>query len=203
MSENDQQILTLNVTGGQAISLGSRSQRTFAGKDGTIGRSEDCDWVLNGSGVSRVHAVVHCLNGMYFIEDRSSNGMLLNGKPLLKGDPSALKDGDRLQIDVFEIAAQLKVGAEPVVQAVPREAARPLAPATKAPAADSASFDAAFLDFGMPPPAAPPVAPAAAAPFGGDNLIPAAPAGQAHFGGDDLISGAPAASPYFGGDDLI
>lgn len=195
MSDNDPQILTLSVTGNQVGALGSRSQKTFAGKDGTIGRSEDCDWVLSGTGVSRVHAVVHCLNGMYFIEDRSSNGMLLNGKSLLKGDPSALKDGDRLQIDVFEIAVKLQLGTETIVQAATREAVRAPAPAPKAPSAEAAAFDAAFLDFGMP--AAAPAHPA------GNSQVPAAPAAPAYFGGDDLISGAPAAPAYFGGDDLI
>ncbi|MBU9216339.1 type VI secretion system-associated FHA domain protein TagH [Burkholderia gladioli] len=33
--------------------------------------------------------------------------MLLNGAPLRKGDPAALRDGDRLQIDTFEIAVRL------------------------------------------------------------------------------------------------
>lgn len=200
MSDNAPQMLTLSVTGNQAGSLGSRSQRIFAGKDGTIGRSEDCDWVLSGSGVSRVHAVVHCLNGMYFIEDRSSNGMLLNGKSLLKGDPSALKDGDRIQIDVFDIAVRLQVGTENIAPAA-REAVQTPAPVAKAPAPETAAFDAAFLDFGMP--AAAPAAPAAPAPFGGDDLISAAPAAPAFFGGDDLIPAAPAAPIHPGSDSLI
>jgi type VI secretion system protein ImpI len=96
------QSLILAVAGHQAAQFGSRSSGTFAGVGGSIGRSEDCDWVLGASGVSRVHAMVRYLNGIYFIEDRSTNGMLLNGAPLVKGEPSALNDGDRLLIDTFE-----------------------------------------------------------------------------------------------------
>jgi len=76
--------LLLAVTGTHAAQFGSRSQKAFEGRDGSIGRSEDCDWVLSSSGVSRVHAMIRCLNGIYFIEDRSTNGMLLNGVPLVK-----------------------------------------------------------------------------------------------------------------------
>ena len=101
------QSLILAVAGHQAAQFGSRSSGTFAGVGGSIGRSEDCDWVLGASGVSRVHAMVRYLNGIYFIEDRSTNGMLLNGAPLVKGEPSALTDGDRLLIDTFEVEVHL------------------------------------------------------------------------------------------------
>ncbi|CAM5334900.1 hypothetical protein RLIN73S_02204 [Rhodanobacter lindaniclasticus] len=52
--------------------------------------------------------MVRYLNGIYFIEDRSTNGMLLNGAPLIKGEPSALTDGDRLLIDTFEVEVHLR-----------------------------------------------------------------------------------------------
>lgn len=135
--------LILAVAGHQAAQFGSRSSRTFAAVGGSIGRSEDCDWVLSASGVSRVHAMVRYLNGIYFIEDRSTNGMLLNGASLIKGDPSALKHGDRLLIDTFEVEVRL--------QDASAAAAMPdlLAPPAAAPAA--ASPDP--LDFGLLDPA--------------------------------------------------
>jgi len=138
------QSLILAVAGHQAAQFGSRSSGTFAAVGGSIGRSEDCDWVLSASGVSRVHAMVRYLNGIYFIEDRSTNGMLLNGAPLAKGEPSALADGDRLLIDTFEVEVHLRdAGAA-------ASAADLLAPAAPAAAAD---IDP--LDFGLSPPAAP------------------------------------------------
>lgn len=136
--------LILAVADHQAAQFGSRSNRTFAAVGGSIGRSEDCDWVLSASGVSRVHAMVRYLNGMYFIEDRSTNGMLLNDKPLIKGDPSALKDGDRLLIDTFEVQVSLRDSA--LGQAMPD----PLEPA---PAATAANLDP--LDFGLLDPVPP------------------------------------------------
>ncbi|WP_414655933.1 type VI secretion system-associated FHA domain protein TagH [Frateuria sp.] len=110
------QTLVLAVLGPHAAQFGARSQKAFDGRDGSIGRADDCDWVLAAAGVSRVHAMVRCLNGMYFIEDRSTNGMLLNGRPLMKGDPASLKDGDRLQIDTFEVAVRLQADNATVVQ---------------------------------------------------------------------------------------
>ncbi|OOG42713.1 type VI secretion system-associated FHA domain protein TagH [Rhodanobacter sp. C05] len=102
------QTLILAVAGHQAAQFGSRSRKTFEAKGGSVGRSEDCDWVLSASGISRVHAMIRYLNGMYFVEDRSTNGMLLNDVPLIKGEPSALKEGDRLLIDTFEVEIHLQ-----------------------------------------------------------------------------------------------
>jgi len=134
--------LVLAVIGVHAAQFGARGQKAFEGRDGSIGRSEDCDWVLSASGVSRVHAMIRCLNGIYFIEDRSTNGMLLNGVPLVKGEPSALKHGDRLQIDTFEVSVNVQAaGAAP-------------APAPAAPPAGG--FDV-FATSPLPPPAAAPL----------------------------------------------
>ena len=175
------QTLTLAVLGRQAAQFGSRSQKSFPGVGGSIGRSEDCDWVLSAPGVSRIHAMVRCLNGIYFIEDRSTNGMLLNGAPLAKGEPAALKDGDRLQIDTFEMSVQVQaqgLGAEAPAAPAPAVAPAPL------PAGDP-------LDFGLSDLLSPARPPAAAA---GSSLIPDAAA----IGGDlDPLSflDAPYATP--------
>ncbi|MDW2982059.1 type VI secretion system-associated FHA domain protein TagH [Rhodanobacter sp. KK11] len=134
------QTLILAVAGRQAAQFGSRSSRVFEAAGGSIGRSEDCDWVLSASGVSRVHAMIRYLNGMYFIEDRSTNGMLLNDAPLIKGDPSALKDGDRLLIDTFEIEVRLQDAAAASVMPGAPDPLAAVAPA-------AAALDP--LDFGL------------------------------------------------------
>ncbi|RUL77703.1 type VI secretion system-associated FHA domain protein TagH [Dyella choica] len=159
------QTLTLVVQGQQAAQFGSRSQRTFHAKDGSIGRSEDCDWVLSASGVSRVHAMVRFLNGIYFIEDCSTNGMLLNGSPLLKGDPAALKSGDRLQIDTFEIAVRMDQDSETIVQPSP-----PVSSPMAVPAPAAAAFHNDPLDFDFLNPLPPAPSPSRASAL--DNLIP-------------------------------
>ncbi|CAD6552083.1 hypothetical protein LMG28727_05336 [Paraburkholderia kirstenboschensis] len=102
------QSLTLSVQGERGERLGARREHEFDCRDGSIGRSDECDWVLGAEGVSRLHALVRYLNGLYFIEDRSTNGMLLNGTSLTRGEPAALKHGDRLHIDTFEIGVRLK-----------------------------------------------------------------------------------------------
>uniref|UniRef100_UPI001980B3FB FHA domain-containing protein n=1 Tax=Burkholderia sp. Ac-20379 TaxID=2703900 RepID=UPI001980B3FB len=102
------QSLILSVQGERAERLGARREHAFDCRDGSIGRSDECDWVLGADGVSRLHALVRYLNGLYFIEDRSTNGMLLNGASLRRGEPSTLKHGDRLQIDTFEIDVRLQ-----------------------------------------------------------------------------------------------
>jgi type VI secretion system protein ImpI len=100
-------VLILSIQGEPADRFGGHRECSFDCRDGSIGRSDDCDWVLHAEGVSRLHAMVRFLNGIYFIEDRSTNGMVLNDAPLRKGEPVALKHGDRLQIDSFELSVRL------------------------------------------------------------------------------------------------
>ncbi|MCC4603516.1 type VI secretion system-associated FHA domain protein TagH [Xanthomonas campestris] len=158
--------LILTVGGAHAAQFGASSQKRFAGSGGSIGRSDESDWVLAAPGVSRTHAVVRFLNGMYFIEDRSTNGMSLNGKALTRADPSALSDGDRLQLDSFEIQVQVQSLAvaptpapalDPLLDAMDdrTQVAPPAAPARAATTA--AGFD--VLEFEMPPAARPAVDP--------------------------------------------
>ncbi len=152
--------LVLAVTGVHAAQFGARGRKAFEGHDGSIGRSEDCDWVLSASGVSRVHAMIRCLNGIYFIEDRSTNGMLLNGVPLMKGEPSALKDGDRLQIDTFEVSVSVQAAgaaAPPAPVPSPQDvfATSLLPPVAAVPMGRDPLDD--FLDLGLGPVSRPPV----------------------------------------------
>lgn len=104
--------LVLSVLGDHASDIAEQTSVRAEGHDLSIGRAEHCDWVLQAQGVSRQHAVVRHLNGMYFIEDRSTNGMLLNGTPLRGGEPVALGDGDRLQLDTFDILVALETPAD-------------------------------------------------------------------------------------------
>lgn len=152
--------LTLTVAGQAAAQFGARAQMAFAQRGGSIGRADDSDWVLAAPGVSRTHAVVRYLNGMYFIEDRSTNGMLLNGAALQRGDPAALGDGDRLQLDSFEIQVQLQAEAPaappPPAVAMPDDASdlTQVVPASLPPRAASSApgggGDAFDFDFGLP-----------------------------------------------------
>ncbi|ULU23816.1 type VI secretion system-associated FHA domain protein TagH [Dyella terrae] len=140
--------LILAVVGQQAAQFGSRGQKAFEEQGGSIGRSEDSAWVLNASGVSRTHAMIRFLNGLYFVEDRSTNGMLLNGAALAKGEPSALNHGDRLQIDTFEVEVALQDGTAAEsdrTHVAPTPALAPSPPPAREP------FDLDMLDLGVSP----------------------------------------------------
>ncbi|PPU67507.1 type VI secretion system-associated FHA domain protein TagH [Xanthomonas pisi] len=149
--------LILTVGGAHAAQFGASAQKRFAGSGGSIGRSDESDWVLAAPGVSRTHAVVRFLNGMYFIEDRSTNGMSLNGVALTRADPCALSDGDRLQLDSFEIQVQVHaLGAapdptpalDPLLDAMDDRTQVAPPPSPMRTATPAHAFD--LLDFGAP-----------------------------------------------------
>jgi type VI secretion system protein ImpI len=112
--------LVLSVLGDHAGDVSERTSVRVEGHDLSIGRAEHCDWVLQAHGVSRQHAFVRHLNGLYFLEDRSTNGMLLNGVPLRGGEPVSLNDGDRLQLDTFEILITVETPPQVVTEATAR-----------------------------------------------------------------------------------
>ena len=103
-------ILTLQVVGERAQDLGAASRKVFKGIGGTIGRLPDNDWVFPDPYVSGRHALIRYVNGTYFIEDSSTNGVFVNSldRRLAKAQAHALRDGDRLYIDAYEIEVSIK-----------------------------------------------------------------------------------------------
>jgi len=102
-------ILILEVTSPQAPKLGRASRQTFHPEGGGIGRDNDNTWVLPHSKVSGHHAVISCRQAVYYIEDTSRNGVFLNSSKnrLTRGQPHALKSGDRILIDPYEIRVSI------------------------------------------------------------------------------------------------
>ena len=103
-------ILTLQVVGARARDLGTANRKVFNGLGGTIGRLPDNDWVFPDPYVSGRHALIRYVNGTYFIEDTSTNGVYVNSLDhrLPKAQAHALRDGDRLYIDAYEIEVSIK-----------------------------------------------------------------------------------------------
>ena len=73
---------------------------------GVLGRSRDCDVVLEDSGVSRHHAQIVPSGEGWAIEDlQSTNGVLVNGHPLRGAQ--LLRAGDRLELGSTEIVFEV------------------------------------------------------------------------------------------------
>jgi type VI secretion system FHA domain protein len=102
-------ILTLDVTSPQPAKLGGASRQTFGPEGGTIGRDSDNSWVLSHAKVSGHHAVISYRDAVFYIEDTSRNGVCLNSSKdrLVRGQPYALKSGDRILIDPYEIRVSI------------------------------------------------------------------------------------------------
>jgi len=92
--------------------VGSR-RKVFGVGGGSIGRAPECDWVLPSPYVSRHHATVCCIDGVFYIESTGENGVAVNAPQsmLPQLERRALKAGDRLFIDEFEISVRLSSGA--------------------------------------------------------------------------------------------
>jgi len=102
--------LTLEITGPDAGKLGADRRKVFDAAGGTIGRQSDCAWVLQDPYVSGRHALIRYANGVYYIEDtRSRNGVFINTPDhrLDDGEAYALKAGDRILIEPYEIRVSL------------------------------------------------------------------------------------------------
>ena len=82
----------------------------FNAAGGTIGRAGTNTLVLEDPDrtVSRVHAQVLARQGQFFIIDRGSNPLHVNGVSLGSGNESALANGDRLQVGGFELRVEVE-----------------------------------------------------------------------------------------------
>jgi type VI secretion system FHA domain protein len=103
-------ILTLQVIGERAQGMGGAARKVFKAIGGTLGRLPDNDWVFPDPYVSGRHALIRYVNGKFFIEDTSTNGIYVNSHEhrLPKSQAQALNHGDRLFIDTFEIEVSIE-----------------------------------------------------------------------------------------------
>jgi hypothetical protein len=77
-----------------------------APKGGTIGRSRDCDIVLDDVGISRRHADIRPSPDGWTVEDLgSTNGVLVNGQQVRGAQP--LDPGDRIELGSTEIVFEV------------------------------------------------------------------------------------------------
>lgn len=103
--------LLLTVTEPQDPLPGLQHTMVFGPGGGCIGRGQDNDWVLPDPQryLSVHHARVRCYQGIYYIEDTSTNGVFLNGssRPLGKNTSPPLRDGDRLRMGSYQLQVSI------------------------------------------------------------------------------------------------
>jgi type VI secretion system FHA domain protein len=135
--------LTLEIASPNGQSLGPARRKVFGPEGGRIGRSPECEWVIPNPYISRHHATIRWISGTYYVESTGENGVAIGTAQAMipKLERRALKNGDRLFIDEFEIA----VGLDAVVgDSSPSSASRsPAGPGVGAfsPADDDDPFD--------------------------------------------------------------
>lgn len=105
-------ILTLAVTGPGATTAAT-DRKVFHRTGGTIGRLPDNDWVLPDPYVSGRHALIRYADGVFSIEDTSTNGVFINSPDnrLRRGQSYAIQSGDRIIIEPFQIEASIADGS--------------------------------------------------------------------------------------------
>ena len=101
-------------------------RKVFGVEGGRIGRASDCDWVLRSPYISRYHATICCIDGAFHIVSTSENGVALNDAHTMlpQLENRALKDGDHLFIDEYEIAVSISAAvpvAMPTAPAAPED----------------------------------------------------------------------------------
>ena len=121
-------LLALSIVSEQGAALGPTAYKVFDERGGSIGRVAGNDWVLPDAQnfVSSRHAIVTARGGVFYLEDKSSNGTFINAadQAVSRSDPQPLCDGDRLFIGDYEIIVQLipsapaEIGARTVVGSV-------------------------------------------------------------------------------------
>jgi predicted component of type VI protein secretion system len=121
-------LLALSIVSEQWAALGPTAYKVFDERGGSIGRVAGNDWVLPDAQnfVSSRHAIVTARGGVFYLEDKSSNGTFINAadQAVSRSDPQPLCDGDRLFIGDYEIIVQLipsapaEIGARTVVGSV-------------------------------------------------------------------------------------
>lgn len=86
----------------------STGQHIYLRQYHTLGRSKDCHTLLTRHDISRIHAIIFWQDGRWYIQDKSTNGVWVNDKKIVKDKPSELQEGDTIVLssksgDIFTV----------------------------------------------------------------------------------------------------
>jgi type VI secretion system FHA domain protein len=114
-------ILTLKITAPSSVRPGETTRQVFTEEGGTIGRAGGNSWVLSHNKVSGHHAQISFRNGVFYIQDTSRNGVSVNSPDnrLVRDRPYALKSGDCIFIEPYEIDVSIGSGSDRPARHVP------------------------------------------------------------------------------------
>src|SRR5437868_6521495 len=106
-------LLTLEVISANGDMLGGNRRKTVGPEGAQIGRSKECDWVINDQYISRIHARVRYVNGAFYIEGVGRNPLAFNDpeQTIPNNEPRLLRSGDRFFLDQYESQTSVSSGA--------------------------------------------------------------------------------------------
>lgn len=112
--------LILEIVSPNGQSLGRARRKVFGPEGGRIGRSPECEWVLTNPYISRHHATIRWISGTYYIESAGENGVAINTAQAMipQRERRALRNGDRLFLDEYEITVGIGAVDESAVSPV-------------------------------------------------------------------------------------
>lgn len=106
--------LTLQIISKPDSILLDNDIKKFVEEGGSIGRAEHCDLCLidESQHISKIHALIHFRDNMYFITDVSTNGVFVNSDtvPIGKGNTKQILEGEKLRMGDYIIQATLLDG---------------------------------------------------------------------------------------------
>jgi hypothetical protein len=93
--------------GAARLRIGGRTEVVGSG-GAVIGRSRECDVVVDDANVSRRHAEVRPSGGSWIVRDMgSTNGVKVNGRKLDPSRPQSLKRGDVIELGTARVTFDL------------------------------------------------------------------------------------------------
>ena len=107
--------LQLRIISDHRRQLGERASLVLDGRGASIGRSSDNDWSLPDPQryVSAHHARIHYRDGLYILEDISTNGIFINDedRPVAERGAHVLRNGDLVRLGEYQVVVVLDPGA--------------------------------------------------------------------------------------------